>query len=217
MRLDEVLLVESPQSDAMHRSRAVKAYDDLLRAVRRINGWEGMERKGQVHVATHMKLRHPEDIALVVWPKQGNQDGGVGVEKRILHLYLDINKDLLMQLKTSHVRTTVVHEFIHLFDSERMKVMNPTNSMGDRAYFNDPIETNAYYQEAIAKFEEMVNRLSDKAYSNMLMAWQSFDRWYGVVSMMVSSDFLNNMSPRTERAFKKRLYQYWDQYVRPMR
>lgn len=212
MKLRE--LFESPQSDAMYRSRASQAYNDLVRAVERIGGLDGMDQKQKAFIATHGKLRHPEDIALVIWPKQGREDGGIGVEKRILHLYLDVNKDLIHQLRTSHIRTTIIHEFIHLFDSERMKVMAPTNTSSNQAYFNDPVETNAYYNEALSKYEDMVKRLSPKARENMMRTWQSFNRWYDTISIMASGDFIENMDSKTERAFKKRLYQYWDQYVR---
>lgn len=214
MKIDE--LVESPQTDAAYRKRAMRAYHDLLRAVERIGGLSGMVKHTGAYIARKEVLRHPEGFGLVVWEKSpGTPLGAANVDKRILVLYLDRSKDIIPQMQSSQVRLTIIHELIHLFDSERMKVMNPSAGSSDKEYFNNPMETNAFYQEAISKFEDTVRRLSPKAKENMFKVWsQSFDRWYDTMHLMFTSGFSSNLDIKNNKKLMRRLYQYWDANIK---
>lgn len=214
MKLNEAIIIESPQGDREQRQRAMKAYNDLIRAFNRIGGLNGMVYGHGAYLARETVLRHPENIALALWPAEAGKDGGMHVANRTMHLYLDLNGDVASQMQTGRYRTTIIHEFIHLFDSERMRDMEPTNNLPNAKYFNNPIETNAYYQEAIAKFEETMARLGSAGINVQLERMKDFNQFMGVIDMMMAKDFNNWRDVKTDQKLNKRLYQYWDEYVR---
>lgn len=215
MRLTEAFVIESAITDAQQRNRASRAYENLLKRFKAIGGLGGMISQRDSYIATQSILQHPDDIVLVIAPKKGGQiDGGFEPSKRLLYLTLDLNRDILTQLQSSQMRTTIVHEFIHLFDSERMRVMRPTRDLPDEEYYNDPSETNAYYQEAIAAFEDMIRRFSPTARELQMRRLQDFEQFLSLVNTMMSDSFTKWVNVKNDQKIKKRLYQYWYQAIR---
>ena len=219
MRLNDIIN-ESAQSDRSQRMRAEKAYEELLRAFTRMGGAEAMIPKANGLVAYDAMLGHSEEIALVLMDSSNNRGaiGGFSKDKQgndVLYLFVDLDKDVVGQLRKNEYRKTIVHEFIHVLDSYRMDVMAPTNNLSNTDYFNDPSETNAYYQEAISHFERQMSRIPAYARDRYMERYSSrFEDFLELMSVMLDDSFLKYKSVKTDRALKRRLYQYWDEEVR---
>ena len=219
MKLNDIIN-ESPQSDKEQRNRAEDAYEDLLSAFTRMGGVEAMIPKANGLIAHDAMLRHSEEIVLVLMDKSVNRGaiGGFSKDKQgndVLYLFVDLDKDVVGQLRRNEYRKTIIHEFIHVLDSYRMDVMDPTNNLSNTDYFNDPSETNAYYQEAISHFERQMSRIPASAKERYMERYSSkFEDFLELMSVMLDDSFIKYKNVKTDRALTKRLYQYWDEQVR---
>lgn len=224
MRLNQIIspLKESPYEDRAFRQRAIEAHAKIIESFVKMGGIEAMQMKNDMLVAWPRDFDHPEDIGLIIRPRQGNDIGGLSQKSsmNMIHLFIDFDKGLNDQnivniMKTNDYRKTIVHEFIHLFDSQRMKTMRPTSGLSDKDYYNDPSETNAYYQEAIAHFERQMQRIPASARERYMERYSgSFQEFLQLMYMMLDDSFLNERTVETDRALKRRLYRYWDEIVR---
>jgi len=214
MKLREAFLYENARTDYEQRARADKAFNDLIAAVKRLRGFDGMSYSPQsdAYVAQEYKLRHPEVFSLVLRnkAKESRKDGGF--VNRTLNLWVYFDQDLVDQIK--RLRVVIIHELIHLFDSERMKVMQSTADLPDEEYFNHPVETNAYYQEAVSKLEDTFSKLPPDVKRRQLERLQDFDQFLSLVNTMMSDSFTTWVNAKTDQKIKKRLYQYWYQAIR---
>lgn len=105
----------------------------------------------------------------------------------------------LLQAKLENI-PTFVHEFTHYWDMSRAAARLPPTSAGkDLAkYFNNPLERNAYFQEAMAKIDKDTRafRLPFEAF--LRTAMRKFDQ-----------DFLVNLTEASRRRLLSRLYVVW--------
>lgn len=220
MKLNEAILLEDPQTDMMYRRRAEEAYNDLISSIERIGGIMGMRPIGDAMYAPASLLRHPEMISLVIRHRQEGTRaiGGIGFDdndESTLHLFVDFDNDIMEQLNRRDYRKTVVHEFIHKFDKERMSHMPSTSHLSQKNYYNSPVETNAYVQEAIYDFESIFQKLPPATRDMQLdRIERNFDDFLGLMRMLIDDDFLGNMNVQVDRNMRKRLYKYWDEVVR---
>ncbi len=108
-------------------------------------------------------------------------------------------------------RTSFIHEYIHYLDYRRKafaikKRANPSSDFS--RYINDPLELNAFYQEAassIRKFIELTSknkdRYSEASYMNDVNAFiKHFMRY-----PFFMKNFINYLTPENAKRIKKRL------------
>lgn len=173
---------------------------------------------GDALLARPGDFRHPENIGLVLRHREkgDRRIGGIHFGNDIqLHLWVDLDGDVGEQLRHSDYRKTIVHEFIHVFDSERMNVMAPTSRLSNNDYYNHPVEINAYYQEAVSHFETTFSNMPPSVREQQLNRVSgSFDEFLSLMRVMLDNSFLDARRLRTDRALVRRLYRYWDEMVR---
>jgi hypothetical protein len=80
--------------------------------------------------------------------------------------------------RNKDLRNTFIHEFIHYLDVQRRKgnivdlqpASTPTDEESARAYYNDPLEFNAFYQAGVTRLMDMIDRLHRKHGAD-IQAW----------------------------------------------
>jgi hypothetical protein len=107
----------------------------------------------------------------------------------------------------------LTHECTHLIDdlrrtkSFKAKEQKLGTEEGDKEYFNNPSEQNAYYQETIANFDEWIKDSEIKeGYKNFDLFIDTFIRQY-----RGSWESLND---KNKKKLKKRIYAYWKLYIK---
>lgn len=120
------------------------------------------------------------DVFMVLKKYDGNFSGAFTIldsgtrilEFNILNKYTrNLSDDLDSKtLKTNKFKEAFLHEFIHFLDWSRMKNIkefNTAKKVGSDAYYNNPIEYNAFYQEAAEKMRKFYTKRPDKLPENM--------------------------------------------------
>ena len=105
-----------------------------------------------------------------------------------------------------------LHEMIHVLDKKRMKGgFGGANYVlpeeGQQEYFNQPIEYNAYYQEALASIENDLSQESEEFKNEKTKSFEAFYKY--VNDTRVLKVLLEKATPDTERKILKRLYRYF--------
>lgn len=96
----------------------------------------------------------------------------------------------------------IFHEYIHYSDLLRMGRLNYTHPQkGVEKYYNQPVEYNAYYQQAMMYVDKMLNNMSAGERADVL---SSFDKFYNLLNM--DEGFQKNMSDETQKKLLKRVY-----------
>lgn len=96
----------------------------------------------------------------------------------------------------------IFHEYIHYSDLLRMGRLNYTHPQkGVEKYYNQPVEYNAYYQQAMMYVDKMLNNMSAGERADVL---SSFDKFYNLLNM--DEVFQKNMSDETQKKLLKRVY-----------
>lgn len=106
---------------------------------------------------------------------------------------------------------TFVHEFTHYHDSHRAGHIPPHNydSEGilkgsledDKKYFNDPLERNAFFNQAIVNLDR-----ARPEYFRM-----PFRNWVARMIKTFRPDFIEALEPQAKRRIVNRLYQIWSE------
>lgn len=204
----------------MYRRRAEEAHQDLLTRLEQVGGISAMEVVGDRLYLASDDLQHPEDVSLIVQSREPGDKriGGITFTHQgpVLFVFVDLEEDLIDQLNKRDYRKTIVHEFIHLFDSERMTAKPKTSHLSTKDYYNSPVETNAYIQEALSDLEEIFRRMTPQARAvQMQRLSRSFEDFLGVMRQLLEDDFFDHRSVKTDRKLTRRLYRYWDELVKP--
>lgn len=110
-------------------------------------------------------------------------------------------------------RSSYVHEFIHFLDRRRLKGkikrISSTLRAGAEKYFNQPLELNAYIQQAFDSIEESIADLEltrDDARVVMGGSPQALAR--EIESQ--TKEFVDALTPENRKKFLKRVAQLWD-------
>ena len=113
-----------------------------------------------------------------------------------------------------------VHEFMHYLMRNRANTVS--NSAGSAkqsldAYYNNPDETNAYYQEMAQSIVDIIRGISQsrsalEKFSNMTTPALAMR----LKGMCGDRDMLASLSAKNMRALDKRLVRFVDQTIRPM-
>lgn len=207
---------EDTESDRLQRQQALSAYQELIDILEE-KGDDVFRVFSNGLLADRDALRHSQGIGIgILHDDTGRKVAGASPKQRIIFFYLDTDKPILPQLKKQRQRTSFVHEFQHLIDHDRAGQLKNTRDMDDDEYFNDPSETNAFYQQMVNDWEELWGRLSDSAKKNLLKnQWATFNDWMDyLIKNLAESDFIRFINSKNERKLKRRLYQYWDTNIK---
>jgi hypothetical protein len=152
--------------------------------------------------------------------------------KRI-ELYVDV-PDLVMNLAPEKWKNIVVtnaskildrskdifwHEFVHYMDMKRMSPASQkasfkkTAALGGTknpgAYFNDPVEFNAFTQQGLTRVEDHLSKLGSKAEVQKLIG-KDANEFYKLVLKVLSPGMKQNLNDKFKNKLKKRVAQMWD-------
>lgn len=125
------------------------------------------------------------------------------LKRNVLNYIGDVEKEVFM------------HEYTHYIDFNYKKAVmsydreNVFDNLAE--YFNDPVETNARFQAALASFEDDYNKEDIKTQFQDFEDFQSlFFENYGSI---LGLDGLMQTDKDVLKSFKKRLYKYWDKIL----
>lgn len=139
-------------------------------------------------------------------------------------------------------RNYFIHEFVHYTDFTRKfsdRVSRVLSSgvesavKNKKAYFNSPIEMNAYYQDGIQKFDVELRKLKAMADLHIKhgeleklddMIWgddpiirasYKYDNFQDMMRMNFSPGFIAHIRPSNWKRVQRRMYSYWAETVKP--
>ena len=221
MKLSEALIIESPQSDMEQLRAANDIFSDLIKSLRTLPlmayQWRQMDYKGRTLDAVFIDKKDMDDVPfdLVLLPKEGREQGGMTFDPMRMYIFLDQEGDLASQIGKE--RRLIIHELVHFLDVHRMNAYTKSSGLADKDYYNHPMETNAYYMEAIDRYQETMKKLergSQSAYDNVMSKFRTFDGWMQYMDYIMDEDYRGWLNVKNDRAMKRRLYRYWDENVK---
>ena len=172
---------------------------------------------------------HPFDFRVyVVTPERSDGSAYYSKERRAGNTYRTINLPYIgkdgdmgrIADKVAANEKTIIHELIHLFDDLRITKdlsgiiqADPEDYKGQgEAYFNDPVELNAYFQEAIGDFEEFIERSPETlaALSDQMKDFRSFKEF--AFDQLFRDSFIRNLTDENRERITKRLYKFYQDF-----
>lgn len=240
------ILSEDAESDFEARERARAAH-------RKIADWiAGLEEDGSIDEelkqstaqggslyfrAAQAGVRVPEapGLIIVLAPQKRNHAYGTLPDGTKVIVFSVLREPYSTKYLTTRFRTGAeqgfIHEFQHLVMSARRKQKSDSAALADRGdysgYFNDPDETNAFFQEAAHKMEDMVRVLA-QAVKNFPdtkdQVRKTLGEWLDQTVVEVVKDlkrhandaFLQHATPKTLRHFEKRAARFANETYFPM-
>ena len=125
------------------------------------------------------------------------------------------------------IHRVLEHEFIHYLDSFRIPNMLDTKSNSsaqseqdipkrdDNKYYNDPVEFNAYYHNAVSHLMAFINAAKKGDPDRLAKIFGISDDFHNTMKKVLSkngyheNEFLKTLNSRNKKAFYKRLYGLW--------
>lgn len=219
MRLYE--LMESPESDKEQRVESTRVYQAVVDYLDGYGeSWQSAMVKSDDSDAYLLKLDRiglEYDTWVCIMDSKhavNNEIGRMTMNGKYLILLVPDTDHGLMHLKTKRYRSVFIHEFTHLLDLLRHKAplrgSSDAQSLSD--YYNSPMEYNAYYQEAIHKFEEAMDgfKAHPTAWKSVMERISTFGEFFKFLRQYMSRTFVNYIIKDTAKRMLKRLYKYWE-------
>lgn len=132
-----------------------------------------------------------------------------------IHIFYDFENDIDIR-QNQTLKSTLVHEIIHILDNLRSghKIPNATTGSYDE-YVNSSGELNAHYQEMIHEVEEFLDGIKDQPNADRVkeLLMSSPEKFIKFALNRVDSDYLDTLTDDNLKKFKKRLYQYYLEYI----
>jgi len=168
--------------------------------------------------------RHPlaKKLGVVFTPEHGRLSGGVGKAGKfdVLVFPIMLGPGDRRHLDTRLRQDVVVHEMIHFLDPGRDAGQSSAakfDSGRESDYYNSPGEWNAYWQEGAAAVERflrapMVSHSTPEQKAKIIKTFfggTTLKDVYERANKFWDQGFLENMTQKTERKFRKRLAQLW--------
>ena len=204
MRIKDLL--ESPTFDRIQRLSAREKLNLVINEIN-LNGYDNFK-----YMTNPMPLYAKNfGTFTVVFAEGKDGDGGFSKESNAVWLYTKDFKNPKKAIRNSKVLTAFIHEAIHLQDSHRFtKMVSPPDPKVDPdGYYNNHAEMNAYYQEAIDKLEQTVER-----YPQLIQKFQDFNYFTMSMNTLFNQGYMKNLSEQNKRSLIKRLYKHFDEYIR---
>lgn len=134
--------------------------------------------------------------------------------------------NLLSILETSNYRSSFVHEFTHTLDfrrinpeyliarAKRKQAEHEAGGVKDRdKYVNDPLELNAYYQQALSDFYEQLVSTNTVEEWNGLVGNTPQEFAETILNTYLRPQVIRRLTPENKKRFMKRLATTWE-YLR---
>jgi hypothetical protein len=230
------ILVESEDTDRAAREEAVAIFNHVHSALddpRLRSMLTPHSSHGGSFVVRGMGL--PDDLLLLLAPEDTTPSlGGVktkdGKRRKIISLPVLIAPGDLTHIATRFrgQMLNFVHEYQHYTISSRSGGRSAYSAQaaasGDlTAYYNNPDETNAYYQEAAHKMEARIAMLLQNSrhekIANLLddiMALDDRGMLKYFYADFVEKEYLKHASEKARRAMSKRAIRFFRETIRPM-
>lgn len=132
-----------------------------------------------------------------------------------IHIFYDFENDIDIN-QNQTLKSTLVHEIIHILDNLRSghNIPNATTGTYDD-YVNSSGELNAHYQEMIHEVEEFLDRIKDQPNAGRVkeLLMSSPEKFIKFALNRVDVDYLDSLTDDNLKKFKKRLYQYYQEYM----
>ena len=197
------------RKDRLFRQKAEQVYRDTLEKTKQRKYNKPVESKWFFYVTGHGDLAVEFIYSKQAGgynPREGLIVMGVSadLEKDSAYLWLKARKDIF------------IHEYIHYLDDKRMQGADlPVTGKirrdsGDRAYFNDPREVNAYYQEYAALYlDEYVRMMDDEDFAVHYPNAREFVTNFLEYLEAFADQFYSRLDGKNLRKVQKRAMQLW--------
>lgn len=215
-------LFESPQSDREFRAEAEAVFSDLVKYVTLTPDWRkfSFHSKG-VFVIPSTRLRNANrTMSVVLRPRDEQRKGlmgGFNNKNSTIHLFFKDMSAVESEIRSRDMKMTFVHEYIHLIDDRRSGGMiSNSSNLANVDYFNNDAEYNAFYQEAISKFEDFmitVRRKNPTTFKQIVQRISSFEEFKRIILTQFEKDFIKYKNKKTDRKLNQRLYKYWNDEI----
>lgn len=132
-----------------------------------------------------------------------------------IHIFYDFQNDIEIN-QNQTLKSTLVHEIIHILDNIRSghNIPNATTGSYDD-YVNSSGELNAHYQEMIHEVEQFLEMLDDndngEKVKELLMSTP--EKFIKFALNKLDNDYTDSLTDENLKKFKKRLYQYYQEYM----
>jgi hypothetical protein len=234
-------LFEDEMSDSVSRNMAERAFNQvshwLKNNVNRLQAvGEGPFSGGFILSAQRVGLDEEfGDLHYIFMPANEKYKASLGsyASKDIYFMILGVliapNDTKYLSTRITGFKPDFVHEFQHYLMRHRQdhRVSGSDRDLenGGRAkYYNNPDETNAYYQEATYKFYDLMKSLRNADFADKSLLNDKMNFWremtdQDIVEYIISNqlwdEFWKYATPDTKKAFRKRLARFVQQTVRP--
>lgn len=201
----------------------------------RVTFGQNTGKEGYIVSAYEVGLKDVDDLSFgFVWLKDGRRSStkallARGIRDGRRHYYavfqLDHDPEKVTDIAFSLRWTSMTHELTHYLDYKRGFEKNGINTRRDdslaargdlsdgnlRAYFNDPLERNAYYQQAIS---EIVSQLvvwshNEARHEQGEEVLASFDKFLDFCKGELRPDFQDFLTQENWRKLTRRLYKLY--------
>lgn len=223
MKLDQ-LFEASEWRDQHYRQQAVNFFDQFVDDIRNIRIFPVTQRVGLIY--TYQFNNNEYKIALV-----SNMPYDGGVQQIDGDNYLVVNTDPIdttelnlidehdakkLSIVLNHKKSIIIHELIHLFDAERQEGFFDRQSFDGSMedYFNHPSELNAFYQEAVQKFQESLNKRIHNLEHFHDVFGEDFESVFGFFQRnFLDREFWENLTQENKRKIRKRFYNFYSETI----
>lgn len=130
------------------------------------------------------------------------RQNNVPMQAALVAINDDIDNAVDLAYQMDH--NVMVHELTHYLDFKRMSpsrlsVTKSEQAKNGSSYYNDPVETNAFFQQGIESFFR--SYVSDRSE----LPWKSVDDFIRHARPHFRENWLDSLNPQRKRAFDKRM------------
>lgn len=132
-----------------------------------------------------------------------------------IHVFYDFENDIDID-QNEVLKTTLVHEIIHVLDSQRSNDRIPSSTTGSYDdYVNSSGELNAHYQEMIHEVEKFLELLDTKDNGDKIkeLLLSTPEKFIKFALNKLDKEYTDSLTDDNMKKFKKRLYQYYQEYL----
>lgn len=205
-------LLEDVAADTNHRLHAERIANKIIQEIEKTGTKKLQPQRGKYYLGTPDALGYDATFDIIIRDKQIGYEAGYNHEDNTLHIFVDLQKSIPNQLILH--KSHIIHEIVHYFDIQRSKGdISGSSELSDSDYYNNSFETNAFYQEALFKFEKYFKKLQQVYNKDELSKKiNSFDKFFHLLyTKFFPTEFKKYVNETNLKRIKVRMYQYYDQ------